>query len=60
MSEKQYWNDYYAAKAIERSNIPSQFASFVANEFVGIVAKIVDFGCGVGRNACTMVAICKK
>jgi SAM-dependent methyltransferase len=51
MTEKeQYWNGFY--KQTDRSLlIPSQFATFVASEFVDIVDTIVDLGCGNGRDA---------
>ncbi|MEP2784435.1 MAG: class I SAM-dependent methyltransferase [Pseudoruegeria sp.] len=50
MNEKTdaYWNDYYAQKTVQ--SIPSQFASFVLNEFSGN-STFVDIGCGDGRDS---------
>jgi SAM-dependent methyltransferase len=45
---KKYWDRYYQGKSA--GNIPSQFATFVLSEFFD-VEKIIDVGCGDGRDA---------
>jgi SAM-dependent methyltransferase len=47
---EQYWNSFYK-QADRKLLIPSQFATFVASEFIGIVDSIIDLGCGNGRDA---------
>jgi tellurite methyltransferase len=43
-----YWDGWYQSRATPV--IPSQFAVMVAAEFAGRVPRIVDFGCGNGRD----------
>jgi trans-aconitate methyltransferase len=43
-----YWDGWYRSDGTP--NIPSQFAVMVAAEFAGRVPRIVDFGCGNGRD----------
>jgi len=47
--KKKYWNDYYD---LPKNNlkIPSQFAAFILNEYQ-TVEKIIEFGCGDGRDS---------
>jgi SAM-dependent methyltransferase len=45
-----YWDEYYAARADVRRPLPSQFATFVANELTE-PTRIVEFGCGTGRDS---------
>lgn len=45
----EYWNDYYKNTG-NKIRIPSQFAAFVLNEYRS-VKKIIDFGCGDGRDS---------
>ena len=49
--EEKYWNHYYS-KSKERAApiVPSQFATFVANEVMALNPLIVDLGCGNGRD----------
>lgn len=42
-----YWDSYYAGGSLDR--IPSQFATFVVNEFSAHM-QFVDIGCGNGRD----------
>lgn len=50
--EKDYWNHYYA-KSRKRAapTVPSQFATFVANELGGLDPLFIDIGCGNGRDS---------
>jgi SAM-dependent methyltransferase len=43
-----YWDGWYQQGAAFR--VPSQFAVMIATEFAGRVSRIVDFGCGNGRD----------
>jgi SAM-dependent methyltransferase len=43
-----YWDGWYRSGGAP--HIPSQFAVMVASEFAGRVPRIVDFGCGNGRD----------
>ncbi|MEL6466154.1 MAG: class I SAM-dependent methyltransferase [Pseudomonadota bacterium] len=43
-----YWDAYYADK--EKPAVPSQFASFILNEFRH-KSRFVDIGCGDGRDS---------
>ena len=43
-----YWDGWYQTGTAPQ--IPSQFAVMVASEFAGRVSRIVDFGCGNGRD----------
>jgi SAM-dependent methyltransferase len=45
---ESYWDGWYQSGATP--NIPSQFAVMVASEMAGRVPRIVDFGCGNGRD----------
>ena len=47
---RTYWDEYYAARADVRRPLPSQFATFVANELTE-PTRIVEFGCGTGRDS---------
>lgn len=51
MSEKKYWNSFYGNTKEFGLRIPSQFAVFIMNEYSGKLSKIVDLGCGNGRDA---------
>ncbi|MEP4247551.1 class I SAM-dependent methyltransferase [Tateyamaria sp.] len=44
----EYWNAYYAEK--KKPAVPSQFATFVLNEFSHI-DRFIDIGCGDGRDS---------
>ena len=44
---RSYWDDYYAN--IKKLNVPSQFAAFIANEYIDF-PLIIDIGCGNGRD----------
>lgn len=44
---KNYWDQYYANS--KKINVPSQFAAFIANEFIDF-PLIIDIGCGNGRD----------
>lgn len=45
---EEYWNAYYAKK--KKPAVPSQFATFVLNEFSHI-DRFIDIGCGDGRDS---------
>jgi len=45
---EKYWNAYYGEK--ESLSVPSQFATFVLNEF-SVKKRFVDIGCGNGRDS---------
>lgn len=47
---RSYWDEYYAGRADVRRPLPSQFATFVANELTE-PTRIVEFGCGTGRDS---------
>ena len=47
---RTYWDEYYAARADVRRPLPSQFATFVANELTE-PTRIVEFGCGTDRKS---------
>ncbi len=49
MDQRAYWDAYYAA-ARPKAIIPSQFAAFVASEYLA-GRQVVEFGCGNGRDA---------
>ena len=51
--EKSYWEGYYAQSPThQRLRLPSQFASFCANELhQSSISQIVDLGCGNGRDS---------
>jgi ubiquinone/menaquinone biosynthesis C-methylase UbiE len=49
-SSAVYWNNFYATERNkDHIELPSQFAVFFLGE-VGTHAKIIDFGCGSGRD----------
>lgn len=48
MPGMNYWDDWYRTGVAPQ--IPSQFAVMVASEFAGRVPRIIDFGCGNGRD----------
>lgn len=45
-----YWDEYYTARADARRPLPSQFATFVANELDG-PRRVIELGCGTGRDS---------
>jgi hypothetical protein len=45
-----YWNEYYASEH-DHQKIPSQFAAFVAQEFINQADLIIDLGSGDGRDS---------
>lgn len=49
---KHYWEEYYARKTYKHvwAEFPSQFAAFCASE-IEAGSKILDFGCGNGRDS---------
>ncbi len=49
---KVYWEEYYARKRYKHvwAEFPSQFAAFCASE-IEAGSKILDFGCGNGRDS---------
>jgi cyclopropane fatty-acyl-phospholipid synthase-like methyltransferase len=49
MDRRAYWDAYYATEG-RGSIIPSQFAAFVASEYLA-GHQVVEFGCGNGRDA---------
>ncbi len=51
-NNKQYWDGYYADKKSNDvwAEYPSQFAAFCASE-IGARSRLLDFGCGNGRDA---------
>jgi len=51
MSENnEYWDGFYQKQDV-RLSIPSQFATFVASEYLGRFGSLVDIGCGNGRDS---------
>jgi SAM-dependent methyltransferase len=47
--DKEYWNSYYAArKAI---HFPSPFCEYCCNEWIAPESRILELGCGNGRDA---------
>lgn len=52
MENDRYWNEYYAGVSeTSPPDVPSQFAAFLLTELRGKTTKIVDFGCGNGRDS---------
>ena len=49
--DKKYWDDFYAGKF--KLDIPSQFCSLFCQE-VGAGSKVIEFGCGNGRDSRVM------
>ena len=47
---QDYWNEFYKNLEIELT-IPSQFAAFIAIEYLGKIDAIIDMGCGNGRDS---------
>lgn len=45
-----YWDNFYL-NSDAKLRIPSQFAAFVATEYMGIFETIIDLGCGNGRDS---------
>jgi SAM-dependent methyltransferase len=45
-----YWDEYYSARGDVQRPLPSQFATFVANELSG-PHRVIEFGCGTGRDS---------
>ena len=50
MDESQYWNEFYSGKTANELVIPSQFAAFVASEYLPQHDCLIDLGCGTGRD----------
>jgi SAM-dependent methyltransferase len=49
--DHKHWDDYYhAADEVQPPPGPSQFAAFVLTELNGLHTRVVDFGCGNGRD----------
>lgn len=53
---KTYWDNYYTGLDSEidgamAPEIPSQFAAFILQEIKGHATRVVDFGCGNGRDS---------
>ena len=48
--KSDYWNSYYASRAVLKLSAPSQFAAFVAQE-AGDAHLIIEVGCGNGRDS---------
>jgi methylase of polypeptide subunit release factors len=51
MKESQYWDGFYEKVGGSALKIPSQFCVFVVNEFHGVLSRVVELGCGNGRDA---------
>lgn len=52
MENNKYWDSYYVDNSkVAAPQVPSQFAAFILNEIKGIDTRIVDFGCGNGRDS---------
>lgn len=51
MDPSPYWDDYYSARPLLRSVLPSQFAAFVAGELGTSAEAVLDVGCGDGRDS---------
>lgn len=52
MASEQYWNKYYGESGeFSAPLVPSQFAAFIASELTNKTTKIIDFGCGNGRDS---------
>jgi len=49
-SRTDYWEGYYAAKAVPVRRLPSQFAAFVAGE-LDQPHRVIELGCGDGRDS---------
>lgn len=49
LEREVYWNSFYEASSPKR-NTPSQFATFIANEFP-FLNWVIDIGCGNGRDS---------
>ena len=47
-ADRHYWEDWYATVAAPA--IPSQFAVMIAQHFSGRVDRVLDLGCGNGRD----------
>lgn len=47
--EKEYWDKYYSAELVNLRG-PSQFASFILNEYT-TTNQFIDIGCGNGRDS---------
>ena len=45
-----YWDNFYSGVDL-KLGIPSQFAAFVAMEYLEKVNTILDIGCGNGRDS---------
>lgn len=47
--DKSYWESYY--KEHEKPSAPSRFAEFIAKEYLEPGMKLVELGCGNGRDS---------
>ena len=56
MFNTNYWNNFYKNKI---NMLPTQFAVFVANEYPE-KNKVIDFGCGSGRDTLFLAKFYKK
>lgn len=50
VTERNYWDHYYATHRSEGAKLPSQFAVFVLGELDSI-RSVVELGCGNGRDS---------
>lgn len=59
-SSIDYWNQYYKKTTSDCSNhrIPTQFATFCANEIIGLeIAHVIEIGAGDGRDSLFFAAL---
>lgn len=49
-TETDYWNSYYDNGG-NAPLLPSQFATFIAGEYLGSKRRVIDLGCGNGRDS---------
>lgn len=47
---EEYWNQFYGSREAKKLMLPSQFASFIAQEAAD-ADLIIDIGCGTGRDS---------
>jgi 2-polyprenyl-3-methyl-5-hydroxy-6-metoxy-1,4-benzoquinol methylase len=48
ITKNDYWDLFYNNN---KPLLPSQFATFIANEYLGIKSTVIDVGCGNGRDS---------